>query len=42
MSIKIEIGDFEGKFQRYVFLDRVDKIDQYFEWREIREDKSNL
>lgn len=34
-DIKIVVGDFEGCLQPYAFLDWVDWVDQYFEWKAV-------
>ena len=38
-GIKVELEDFEGRLHPDAFLDWIDRVDQYFEWKEIPEDK---
>lgn len=33
-GIKVDVGESEGRLQPEEFLDWVDRVDQFFEWKE--------
>ena len=38
-GIKMDVSEFEGRLQLEEFIHCLDKIEQFFEWKELPEDK---